>query len=48
MLGAVGQAAGGKQRGVGEQGVGIKADLSHPYYWAAFIQSGDWRGMGTR
>jgi CHAT domain-containing protein len=22
-----------------------KVDYRHPYYWAAFIQSGDWRGM---
>jgi CHAT domain-containing protein len=22
-----------------------KTDYSHPYYWAAFIVSGDWRGM---
>ncbi|MCA1556110.1 MAG: CHAT domain-containing protein, partial [Acidobacteria bacterium] len=24
---------------------GGAAGFSHPYYWAAFIQSGDWRGM---
>lgn len=25
-----------------------KADYSHPYYWAAFIQSGDWRSLNPR
>jgi CHAT domain-containing protein/tetratricopeptide (TPR) repeat protein len=25
-----------------------RADLRHPYYWAAFIQSGDWRAMNAR
>ena len=24
------------------------ADRSHPFYWAAFIQSGDWRGLDGR
>ncbi len=24
------------------------ADRKHPYYWAAFIQSGDWRGLGAQ
>jgi CHAT domain-containing protein len=23
-------------------------DLAHPYFWAAFIQSGDWRPMSPR
>jgi CHAT domain-containing protein len=23
----------------------IRADYRHPYYWASFIQSGDWRNM---
>jgi CHAT domain-containing protein/Tfp pilus assembly protein PilF len=23
-------------------------DRSHPFYWASFIQSGEWRGMNTR
>jgi CHAT domain-containing protein len=25
-----------------------RADFSHPYYWAAFIQSGDWRPVEAR
>jgi CHAT domain-containing protein/tetratricopeptide (TPR) repeat protein len=25
-----------------------KADFSHPYYWAAFIPSGDWRSMSSQ
>jgi CHAT domain-containing protein/tetratricopeptide (TPR) repeat protein len=36
--------AGGRQRGIGVQGSGAE-DRRHPYFWAAFIQSGDWRGM---
>jgi tetratricopeptide (TPR) repeat protein/CHAT domain-containing protein len=26
----------------------MKADHSHPYYWASFIQSGDWRGISPQ
>jgi CHAT domain-containing protein len=26
----------------------MKTDYSHPYYWAAFIQSGDWRSLEPR
>lgn len=41
-----GAVAGGANRGLGGGGLVIKsADRSHPYYWAAFIQSGDWRPM---
>jgi CHAT domain-containing protein len=29
----------------GTQGSTNKADYRHPFYWAAFIQSGEWRGM---
>ncbi|HEX6622770.1 MAG TPA: CHAT domain-containing protein, partial [Pyrinomonadaceae bacterium] len=45
-----GRAAGGQGRCLFcEPGkAGAPRDLSHPYYWAAFIQSGDWRGMGMR
>jgi hypothetical protein len=28
-------------------GLAGKVDRRHPYFWAAFIQSGDWRGMGA-
>ena len=40
--GGAGQAGGYEQRGIGDK-LNLKADRSHPYYWAAFIQSGDWR-----
>ena len=47
---------GGKQSasGAGRGLLGVqtppadKADYSHPFYWAAFIQSGEWRGMNHR
>jgi CHAT domain-containing protein len=48
MLKGVGQGAGGQQRGLRVQLGGAAAPRggrSHPYFWAAFIQSGDWRGM---
>ena len=35
------------QREEGQASAG-PTDYSHPYYWAAFIQSGEWRGMGHR
>ena len=46
----------GDMRIVGEAGRGVlgaqapagKIDYSHPFYWAAFIQSGEWRGMNYR
>ena len=41
-----GRVSGGAQRGLSVQGLTTKADRSHPYFWAAFIQSGDWRPMG--
>ena len=44
MLSGGGQTAGGSQRGVGDK-LNSKADRSHPYFWAAFIQSGDWRSI---
>lgn len=28
--------------------INVNADYSHPYYWAAFIQSGDWRLMKVK
>ena len=37
---------GGVRRGVsGEQAGKSRNDRSHPFYWAAFIQSGDWRAL---
>jgi CHAT domain-containing protein len=42
MLRGGGQAGGSEQRGIGGK-LNLKADRSHPYFWAAFIQSGDWR-----
>jgi CHAT domain-containing protein len=36
----------GAQRGIGLQKENPKSqDLSHPFYWAAFIQSGEWRSL---
>jgi CHAT domain-containing protein len=40
---------GGTQRGLlRSQPHADKTDYRHPYYWAAFIGSGDWRGMTKR
>jgi len=36
------------QRGIGlsrDNRKTVAADLSHPFYWAAFIQSGEWRSL---
>jgi CHAT domain-containing protein len=40
-------AASGQQRGLGiERGQKtLPEDRSHPFYWASFIQSGDWRSL---
>jgi CHAT domain-containing protein/Tfp pilus assembly protein PilF len=40
-------AASSQQRGVGiaRDGKRPAEDRSHPFYWASFIQSGDWRSM---
>jgi len=45
LKGGTAQEASAAQRGLGsELGAGSKpSDRSHPFYWAAFIQSGDWR-----
>jgi CHAT domain-containing protein len=50
MLKGGGQEPSGPQRGLaGELGGPRKAgDRSHPFYWAAFIQSGDWRPIAAR
>jgi CHAT domain-containing protein len=45
MLRGGGTAAGGLKRGLGAAAKVVERDYSHPYYWAAFIQSGDWRAM---
>ncbi len=37
------QEAGSQTRDMGKQARGAMTDRSHPCYWAAFIQSGDWR-----
>ena len=44
MLASNGALSGGPNRILGVQGRGAE-DRRHPYFWAAFIQSGDWRGM---
>jgi CHAT domain-containing protein len=46
MIGAVRPSQTGKERGIQTQsGMGRGANRSHPYFWASFIQSGDWRGL---
>ncbi|MFL6210927.1 MAG: tetratricopeptide repeat protein [Pyrinomonadaceae bacterium] len=43
------QADGGQQRGLqSDMGNSSARDWAHPFYWAAFIQSGDWRSMDMR
>jgi hypothetical protein len=39
--------ASGEQRGVGieQRQKTSPADRSHPFYWASFIQSGEWRSL---
>ncbi len=38
-----------KDRGVStERGGQMKQSRSHPFFWASFIQSGDWRSMNSR
>jgi CHAT domain-containing protein/Tfp pilus assembly protein PilF len=47
MLSGAQKASGGQQRGLGGDQPGTRRDAnwSHPFYWAAFIQSGAWQGM---
>ncbi|MFL6229739.1 MAG: CHAT domain-containing protein [Pyrinomonadaceae bacterium] len=46
MLRGAGQTSGSTQRGIAAELGGRKAgDRSHPFYWAAFIQSGEWKPM---
>ena len=47
MLSGAQKASGGQQRGLGGDQPANRRDAnwSHPFYWAAFIQSGAWQGM---
>jgi CHAT domain-containing protein len=49
MLSGAQKASGAQQRGLGgdQSGSGRGRDInrSHPFYWAAFIQSGAWQSM---
>jgi CHAT domain-containing protein/tetratricopeptide (TPR) repeat protein len=48
MLRGQRQSSDSGQRGIGsELGAGKGRDRSHPFYWAAFIQSGEWKPMTT-
>jgi CHAT domain-containing protein len=50
MLSGAQKASGGQQRGLGGDQSGSRRDAnwSHPFYWAAFIQSGAWEGMNLK
>jgi CHAT domain-containing protein len=53
MLSGAQKASGGQQRGLGGEqaprdGRVREGNWSHPFYWAAFIQSGAWQGMSDR
>ncbi|MGI9107557.1 MAG: tetratricopeptide repeat protein [Pyrinomonadaceae bacterium] len=45
MIKNKGQVTSGRSLQLGEKASSESADHSHPYFWAAFIQSGDWRSM---
>ena len=50
IAGGAREAGGAAQRGLTTPGAGGQSapgagDRSHPFYWAAFIQSGEWKGM---
>lgn len=45
LRGAVTNGPKGKRETSDREGENRTKDYSHPYYWAAFIQSGDWRSM---
>jgi CHAT domain-containing protein/Tfp pilus assembly protein PilF len=47
MIGNARQGEAGQGRGL-QMGKGEGAGRSHPYFWASFIQSGDWRGLDAR
>lgn len=42
------RAGGGQARGIGGTLSGKGSERSHPYFWAAFIQSGDWRAIAWK
>jgi CHAT domain-containing protein len=46
MLKGTGRVAGGRSRELVLKGSVAEAERGHPYFWAAFIQSGDWRPLG--
>jgi CHAT domain-containing protein/tetratricopeptide (TPR) repeat protein len=49
MLASARQGEAGQERGLQtEASRGQSADRSHPYFWASFIQSGDWRGLDAQ
>ena len=52
MLSGAQKASGGQNRGLGGEQPGSSrgrdGNWSHPFYWAAFIQSGAWQGMSER
>jgi CHAT domain-containing protein/Tfp pilus assembly protein PilF len=43
-------ASSAKDRGLGitRKGKMVREDRSHPFYWASFIQSGDWRSLNSK
>ncbi|MCA1633230.1 MAG: CHAT domain-containing protein, partial [Acidobacteria bacterium] len=48
MLGGGSKAVGGPSRALSSRGPGATANRSHPFFWASFIQSGDWRSMSGK
>ncbi len=48
--GSASSAASTQQRGLAitREGKTVREDRSHPFYWASFIQSGDWRSLDGR
>jgi CHAT domain-containing protein len=46
MLGAARTPPGAGRRTRGPKTARANAGFSHPFFWASFIQSGDWRGLG--
>jgi CHAT domain-containing protein/Tfp pilus assembly protein PilF len=48
MLKGDGRDAGGPSRALNSQITGGKVNRSHPFFWASFIQSGDWRSMSGK
>ena|SRR5215217_5409581 len=47
MLRSNDQTQTGDSRGI-RHGTASKKDRSHPFFWASFIQSGDWRSMSAK